>query len=206
MAASRLPLALLLAAATLGVAATARAELGTPAVGDVHKWVCQGDGPKSYAVKIQSVLGGVLRYEDQTDGEIGWVEKPVQLNGLELFAQRDLGKGRGQRRQVFDTEDFAAYAKLEPGSSMTGDVEESDRDGERQYEYTVTVGEPREITHEVLGSVTVVPVTEKRWVYYGKYSSTHEFLILPERSLVVSWTMTEPDAQWSCDLYLTFKR
>ncbi len=188
------------------LAGTTGAELAAPQLGDVHKWVCQGDHAESYVTKVLAIEDGMMRMEEQTDGVIGFMEKPAMLAGLNVFSRRDPGDGTKELTQEFDITDFADYAKLEPGSSFSAEVRESDGDKRWTYKYSVEIGEPETITNDLIGEVSVIPVTEKRWIYRQDYSSTLKFMLQPERALPVRWTFSDPTGKSECDLYLTFKK
>ncbi len=187
-------------------AGAAGAELAPPRLGDVHKWVCQGDHAESYVTKVLAIENGKIRMEEQTDGVVGFMEKPAGVTGLNVFLRRDPGDGSKELTQEFDVEDFAPYAKLEPGSSFSAEVEESDGDRRWTYKYSVEIGEPETITNDLIGEVSVVPVTEKRWIYRQEYSSTLKIMLQPERALPVSWTFSDPKGKSECDLYLTYQK
>ena len=193
--------------AVLG-AAPAAAELAAPQPGAVNKWVCEttGTAAKSYATEILAVEDGLLRIEDQTDREIGTIEMPVQFYGLNLFTQRLLPEDGGVRRQIFDLEDFAAYPAMAPGTDITADVRETDGDKSWTWRYSVEIGEPFELQHEILGPVTVTPVSEERWIYRQTVGSSLKFLIVPETAQIVKWTSKSAAGTQDCDLYLSFKK
>ena len=198
----------LLALAALLWAAPAAAQLAAPQPGAVNKWVCEttGTAAKSYATKILAVEDGLLRIEDQTDREIGTVEQPVQFYGLNLYTQRLLPEDGGVRRQIFDVEDFAAYPAMAPGTEITADVRETDGNESWTWRYSVEIGEPFELQHEVLGPVTVTPVSEERWIYRQTAGSSLKFLIVPETAQIVKWTSKSATGTQDCDLYLSFKK
>ena len=186
----------------------AAAELGVPQLGAVQKWVCRSDGdlPRSYVTKVLGIRDdGVLIMEDQVDKQIGRLEVPAQVHGLHLYYRRVLADG-SERRQTFDPAAFAGYTALEPGSEMTVDVEETDGRRSWTWKYSVRVGEPQVVSQDLFGEIEAVPVTEERWVYRDNISTTYQFFVVPDRSLVLSWSYATPEGEQSCDLYLSFKK
>ena len=189
-------------------APTAQAELGTPQLGQVHKWICnaKGDLPTSYVTKVLAIEDGLLIMEEQVDRKIGRLEVPLGLQGLHLYSLRVLPEGRGERRQSFDPAVFAGYTALEPGAEMTTDVEETDGTETWTWRYTVKVGEPELVKQELLGEVEVIPVTEERWIYRETEGTSYQFTVVPDRSLVLNWRYQTPEGEHFCDLYLSYRK
>ena len=200
--------AALVAALVAGWAVPALAQLAAPQPGAVNKWVCTttGTAAKSYATKILALEDGLLRIEDQVDREIGSLEIPAQLYGLTLYTQRLLPEDGGVRRQIFDPEDFAAYPAMAPGTEISADVRETDGSESWTWRYSVEIGEPFPIEHELLGTVTVTPVSEERWIYRQTVGTSLKFLIVPETAQIVKWTSKSAEGTQDCDLYLSFKK
>ena len=188
--------------------APARAELGTPEPGQIHKWVCKARGglPTSYVTKVLAIEEDLLILEEQVDRQIGRLEVPLGVQGLHLYTLRVLPEGRGERRQSFDPAVFAGYTALEPGAEMTTDVEETDGQDTWTWRYSVKVGEPKLVTQELLGEVEVIPVTEERWIYRETLGTSYSFNLVPDRSLVLNWRYRTPEGEQICDLYLSYKK
>lgn len=202
-------LALRGAALALGLAllaTPAAAELGKPPLGRVDKWLCKGAHAQSYVTKLLSAEDGLIRVEEQVDGVVGWSTRPDSLFGLNLFKERDRGDGKGVTTLEFDPEDFAGYAQLQPGTSFSADVGESDNNSTRDWRYDIEIGQPETVQHDLLGTVEVIPVIESRWVYRGKDSSTFAFLIVPATAQIVRWRYSDAEGTQDCELYLTFKK
>lgn len=190
------------------LAPAAQAELGTPQLGQVHKWICnaKGDLPTSYVTKVLAIEDGLLIMEEQVDRKIGRLEVPLGLQGLHLYSLRVLPEGRGERRQTFDPAIFAGYTALEPGAEMTTDVEETDGKETWTWRYSVKVGQPKLVTQDLLGEVEVIPVTEERWIYRETQGTSYQFTVVPDRSLVLNWRYQTPEGEHFCDLYLSYRK
>ena len=190
----------------------AAAQLGVPELGAANKWVCSttGSQAKSYVTTVIGNTGGLLYLEDQTDREFGRVEMPAQLYGLNLYNRRVLPEdtpGRGRERvQEFDLEDFADYALMQPGTTISADVGESDGRESWTWRYSIEIGQPEIVVNDVLGEVQVLPVSEERWIYRQNIGSSYDFKIIPETAQIVSWRYSGDGGSQECDLYLSYKK
>ena len=186
----------------------AAAQLAAPELGAVNKWVCSvtGSQPKSYVTTVIGVADGMLYLEDQTDREFGRVEKPVQLYGLNLYNRRVLPGDKGELEQDFDLADFAGYRDMVPGTSFSADVGETNGNDTWTWRYSVEIGEPEVVVNDVLGEVTVLPVSEERWVYRENVGTSYKFKIVPETAQIVSWSYRSAKGKQDCELYLSYKK
>lgn len=192
-------LGILLAAATLG-ASGAMAEIVAPPVGTSMAWKCEGPYGSDLKGSLVANDGGTLRFEGTMDGKAIWTERSAGTLGLTIFHRRDRNDGNGVRKQSYDEDDFRGYADLVPGSTFEGDVRERHDNGRWTWGYKITVGEPKRIDHPVLGNVEVVPVTESRQVWQGRYNSVMEFVLAPRHGVSVSWKYKDNRGTQSCEL------
>ena len=173
----------------------AGAELGLPAVGSVMTWTCDGPFTSVYRVKVMKIDGDLVTYQGLRDEEAYWTEKHGWLTGTTLWSRKS-----GSQFQWFDEEDFANYAKLEPGARFKGAVPARDGDDKWVWDYVITIDEPQAMQHDVLGEISVVPVVEKRRVYHGTYWSNMTSFVQPEKGITVRWIYEDPRGQEDCDL------
>ena len=47
---------------------------------------------------------------------------------------------------------------------------------------------------------------EERWAYRESRGTSYAFLIVPDRSILLSWTYKSEDGNQDCDLYLSYKK
>lgn len=183
---------------TLGMslAAThAHAELKSPKVGDRMTWKCSGPYSKRYDLEVKKISDGIVHFEGVLDGKPYWAEKHATLIGTSLWVRLF-----GDRKQWFDMEDFEAFHKLVPGSRFKGAVPAQTGEDKWVWDYEVSVGQPQNINHPVLGSVTVVPASEERRIFHGDYWSKMTTYLQPDLGLSVSWVYDDPKGTEKCDL------
>lgn len=194
--------------AGLLLAGPAAAQLGTPELGAANKWICSATGKqaKSYVTTVIGAGNGMLYIEDQTDRELGRVEMPAQLYGLNLYHRRVLPADKGELEQDFDFEDFADYPLMQPGTSFSADVGETNGQESWTWRYSVEIGQPEVVVNDVLGEVTVLPVSEERWVYRESVGTSYKFKIIPETAQIVSWSYSSARGSQDCELYLSYRK
>lgn len=194
-------LPLIALALTLGVIATpAEAELKSPKVGDKMSWQCDGPYSKRYDLQVVNIADGIVRYEGLLDGQEYWTEKHARLIGTSLWVRLS-----GDRKQWFDMEDFEDYYKLAPGARFKGAVPAQTGQDKWVWDYQLSVGQPKQVNHPVLGRVTLQPASEERRVFHGTYSSRMTTYLHPETGLSVSWVYEDSKGIETCDL-VSFSR
>ncbi len=181
-------------------AAAANAEILTPEVGRTTKFKCSGPYGENLTFTISKINGGVARIEFDRDGKAEWLEKPVNATGLTVFKRRQRNDGKGVRKQTLDDDVLARYAKLEPGSEFEFDVRERHDSGKWRWGYKVKVGQPETISHELLGEIQVISVSEKRKVWKGSYSSEMNVLLYPNGGMSIAWTYKDSKGTQECKL------
>ena len=184
------------------LAAGGDARVNAPRVGTRLRWSCTGPYTTDYDVTVEGIEKGLVKYS----GKIAYVgsdssyypyetEKHWTLTGTGLWSSMT-----GDKRQWFDYEYFREFAKLEPGSVLRGPVPARAGKEFSVWDFEITVGEHKRINHDVLGRITVVPITEKRKIFHDDYSATLVTLLEPERGISVSWTYTDENGKEACDL------
>ena len=191
---------LLVAAGLAFVAGSARAEIATPAVGTTVEYRCSGTYEDHYVWNIVEDQGDRLRVEGTADGKPVWAEKEPYTLGLTLALRRDRGDGEGVRTQSYDADDLRDYLALKPGTKVTADVRERRSGAKFEWAYEISVGEFRPIDHPVAGSLEVVKIVEKRWIYRSKYSATMTFDLAPAEGIPISIVYKDPKGTQTCDL------
>lgn len=171
------------------------AELQAPKAGANMVWECTGPFTKKYDLKIARIKDDVVRYEGKIDSGKYFAEKHAGLTGTSLW-YRLIGK----RRQWFDLEDFEDFRKMIPGSRFKGAVPALQNKDKWVWRYEISIGQPSEVDHPVLGKVELVPITEERSVFHGTYSSKMMTYLLPEKGLSVSWTYEDAKGVEKCDI------
>ena len=183
-------------------AAGGTAKVNAPRIGTRLKWSCSGPYTAEYDITVRGIDKGLVKYS----GEILYAgstsayypyetEKHWTLTGTGLWSSMT-----GDKRQWFDYEYFQEFAKLKPGSVFRGPVPA--RAGESQWvsNFEITIGDRKRIDHDVLGRITVVPITEKRKIFHKDYTATLVTLLEPKRGISVSWTFTDEKGKEECDL------
>jgi len=170
-------------------------ELQPPALGSHMIWDCQGPFTSRYELKVVSITDNIVRYEGRIDDGNYFAEKHEALTGTSLWIRLF-----GGRRQWFDYEDFADYRLLRPGSRFKGPVPAEHNDDRWVWRYEITVGQARSISHDVLGLINVVPVSEERSVFHGDYWSRMTTLVMPTRGISVMWTYEDHKGKERCNL------
>jgi len=183
-------------------AAGGTAKVNAPRIGTRLKWSCTGPYTTDYEITVEGIDKGLVKY----GGKIAYAgsdssyypyetEKHWTLTGTGLWSSMT-----GDKRQWFDYEYFRDFAKLEPGSVFRGPV--PGRAGEELLvsDFEITVGGSKRINHDVLGRITVVPITEKRKIFHSDYTATLVTLLEPKRGISVSWTYTDEKGKEECDL------
>ena len=89
---------------------------------------------------------------------------------------------------------------FEPGSVFRGPVPARAGEEFLVWDYEITVGLSKRINHDVLGWITVVPITEKRKIFHRDYTATLVTLLEPKQGVSVSWTYTDEKGREECDL------
>lgn len=171
------------------------AELRAPKVGTHMIWDCTGPYSQRYDLTVVKIENGIARYEGTLDGQPYFAEKDIKLTGTSLWVRL-----LGDRAQWFDMEDFAGFYKLKPGSRYKGAVPARQGEDKWVWDFEARVGQPQVVTHDVLGKVTLVPVTENRKIFHGTYWSRMTTFLLPERGISVRWIYEDPKGVESCDL------
>lgn len=194
---------ILIAAASVSLfwaGSIAHAEIMAPVVGVTNTFDCSGPYGKKNTFKTASVKNGTVRTEQMRDGKAMWSEKPVAAIGTTLFSTRQLNDGKGVRHQSLDEDIVNEYARMVPGTKLEFNVRERHDEGRWEWGYKIEIGEPKTIEHEVLGKITVVPMTEKRKVWKGSYASTMTVLIAPDKGFSVAWAYKDPKGTMDCKL------
>ncbi len=194
----RMPIALIVLAATMssGLAAgPAHAELNAPKLGTRMVWDCEGPYSKRYELTVVETEKDVVRYEGQVDGVPYFSRKHARLTGTSLWYELS-----GNRAQWFDMEDFEGFYKLVPGSKFKGAVPTQSGEEKWVWDYEVSVGQPQDVKHRVLGAVRLTPVSEERKVFHGVYWSRMTTYLQPETGVSVRWTYEDTNGTERCDL------
>ncbi len=178
------------------------ARVKAPRIGARLEWSCTGPYTTNYDISVKGIDRGLVKYS----GKIVYAgsdsssypyetEKHWTLTGTGLWSSMT-----GEKRQWFDYEYFRDFAKLEPGRVFRGPVPA--RAGEERFvwDYEITVGESQRINHNVLGRITVVPITEKRKIFHKDYTATLVTLLEPKQGISVSWTYTDEKGKEECNL------
>ncbi len=181
-------------------AAAANAEIQPPEVGRTIKFKCSGPFGENLTYTVSEVNGGVARIEHDRDGKAQWIEKPVNAFGTTVFKRRQMNDGKGVRKQSLDDDVLAQYAKLEPGSEFEFDVRERHDNAKWRWGYKIKVGQPETISHELLGEIGVISVSEYRQVWNGKYSSKMDVLLYPKGGMSIAWTYKDSKGTMDCKL------
>ena len=181
-------------------AAAANAEIQPPEAGRTTEFKCSGPYGENLTSTISEINKGVARIEMDRDGKAEWLEKPVNAFGLTVFKRRQRNDGKGVRKQSLDDDVLAQYAKLEPGSEFQFDVSERHDEGKWRWGYKVKVGQPETISHDLLGEIQVISVSEKRKVWKGSYSSKMNVLLYPKGGMSVAWTYKDSKGTQECKL------
>lgn len=181
-------------------AASANAEIQSPEVGATAKFECSGPYGVSNTYTVSKVSGGMVRVEEDSDGTARWTEKPVNAIGLNLYNRRQRNDGKGVRKQELDEDLLAQYARLEPGSAFKFNVRERHDSAKWQWSYKVKVGQPETISHEVLGEIEVISVSESRKVWIVSYSSEMTALLYPKGGMPIAWTYKDRKGTQECKL------
>lgn len=188
--------AILLLAALVVLPELAQAqELQPPKVGSTMTWKCTGPYTRHYELKVMHIKNDIVRYDGKVDSGAYFAEKHAGLTGTSLW-YRLIGK----RRQWFDLEDFEDYRKMIPGSRFKGAVPALQDKDKWVWRYEISIGQPRDVDHPVLGKVQLIPISEKRSVFHGTYSSKTTTYLLPEKGLSVKWTYEDTKGEEICDL------
>jgi hypothetical protein len=185
-------------------AAGGTAEVNAPQIGTRLKWSCKGPYTTDYDITVKGIDKGLVKYA----GKIAYAgsdsshypyetEKHWTLTGTGLWSSMT-----GDKQQWFDYEYFREFAKLEPGSVFRGPVPARAGAEYLVWDYEISVGGSQQINHDVLGRVTVVPITEKRKIFHKDYTATLVTLLEPKRGVSVSWTYTDDKGKEECDLVL----
>lgn len=178
------------------------AEVNAPRIGTRLKWSCTGPYTTDYDITVEGIEKGLVKYS----GKIAYAgsdrsyypyetEKHWTLTGTGLWSSMT-----GDRRQWFDYEYFREFARLEPGSVFRGPVPARAGEELLVWDYEITVGLSKRINHDVLGWITVVPITEKRKIFHRDYTATLVTLLEPKQGVSVSWTYTDEKGREECDL------
>ena len=178
------------------------AKVNPPRIGTRLKWSCTGPYTADYDITVEGIDQGLVKYSGKivyagsdTSSYPYETEKHWTLTGTGLWSSMI-----GDKRQWFDYEYFRKFAKLEPGSVFRGPVPA--RAGEALWvsDFEISVGDSQRIDHDVLGRITVVPVTEKRKIFHRDYTATLVTLLEPKQGISVSWTYTDEKGKEECDL------
>lgn len=190
------PPLLLAAIMSFGLAAgPAHAELNAPKLGTRMVWDCEGPYSQRYDLTVVRIEKDVVRYEGQLDGAPFFSEKHARLTGTSLWYELS-----GDRAQWFDMEDFEDFHKLVPGSRFKGAVPAQKGLEKWVWDYEVSVGQPQDVKHGVLGAVRLVPVSEERKIFHGTYWSRMTTFLQPKTGVSVSWTYEDSNGIELCDL------
>jgi len=184
------------------LAAGGIARVNAPRVGTRLKWSCTGPYTTDYDVTVEGIDKGLVKYS----GKIAYAgtgssyypyetEKHWTLTGTGLWSSMT-----GDKRQWFDYEYFRDFAKLEPGSVFRGPVPARAGEEYSVWDFEISVGDSKRINHDVLGRISVVPITEKRKIFHNDYTATLVTLLEPKRGISVSWTYTDKNGRETCDL------
>ena len=176
------------------------AEFKLPQVGESSTYKCTGPWGMNASYTITEMKGDVAHIEIDRDGKVEWIEKPYTALGLTLFSERQRNDGKGVRKQKLDGDVLAEYAQLVPGTKLKFNVREKHNEAQWEWGYEIEVGSPQTISHPILGEVEVVPVTEKRKVWKGSYSSEMETLVAAKEGHSVSWTYRDREGVQTCEL------
>ena len=178
------------------------ARVKAPRIGTRLKWSCTGPYTTDYDITVQGIDRGLVKYSGNIvyAGSAGSsypyeTEKHWTLTGTGLWSSMTGGK-----RQWFDYEYFREFAKLKPGSVFRGPVPARAGEDLLVWDYEITVGKSQRIDHEVLGRITVVPITEKRRIFHRDYTATLVTLLEPKQGISVSWTYSDEKGKEECDL------
>ena len=178
------------------------AKVNAPRIGTRMKWSCTGPYTTDYDITVEGIDRGLVKYS----GKIVYAgsdnsaypyetEKHWTLTGTGLWSSMT-----GNKRQWFDYEYFREFAKLEPGSVFRGPVPARVGESLWVWDFEITVGDSRQIDHDVLGRITVVPITEKRKIFHKDYTAKLVTLLAPEQGISVSWTFTDEKGREECNL------
>ncbi len=181
-------------------AAAANAEIQPREVGTTTKFKCSGPYGEDITFTLSEINGGVARIEIDRDGKAEWTQKPVNALGLNVFKRKQRNDGKGVRKQSLDDDVLAQYAKLEPGYEFEFDVRERHDNAKWRWGYKVKVGQPETISHELLGEIQVISVSEKRKVWKGSYSSEMNVLLYPKGGTSIAWTYKDSKGTQECKL------
>lgn len=178
------------------------ARVSAPRIGTRLTWSCTGPYTRNYDVAVAGINGGLVKYTGKivyagTDATAYpyEIEKHWTLTGTGLWSSQ-----AGDKRQWFDYEYFRDFAKLKPGSVFRGPVPARAGDSLWVSDFEITVGRSQRINHDVLGRITVIPITEKRKIFHKDYAATLVTLLEPRRGISVGWTYTDKEGKEACDL------
>ncbi len=164
-----------------------QAEILPPEIGQTLVFECTEQDRKYLIRKIAEVENGIIRLEWTRKGKAAWSEKPVAAVGLTLAKRTQIHDGKGVYWMSLDDDVLAEYAQLKPGSVLKFNVRARHDKARWEYGYKVEIGQPKTVKHELFGEIQVIPVTEKRRVFGGRYSSERSSLVYPEKGIVISF-------------------
>jgi hypothetical protein len=172
--------------AILILVASAQAdEANLPKPGQKATLSCEGLYGGTYVYEVDEIDGDDIVYKFTAPKNTHrTLVMPRWALGTSLY-RKDYGEGYGRGEMTAGLDAFKPLQLLTPGASAEGELtERSTGSPSKTWHYQVTVGERRQIHHDVLGEIEIIVVKEHRST--SGYSSDRETEISPALSEVVS--------------------